>query len=247
VKTVAKMRSIFLGLLLLVLCTPGAGAFQFTPFSDSIKVSKESEKQFTVVNSSDAPIAVQVTLHKRAMDGQGEDVLTDGEDDFLLFPPQMIVPPGGTRKIRVQWLGAKDIESEQAYRIIAEQVPVNLERLDQGNGAQIQVMLRYVASLYVRPDNAKSNIVLRSLSKDKDAKGNATLKLTVENTGTRHSLLEDIKLSVGGAVLVTADLPGIADNNVLAKTSRTFVIPLPAKLKNISTLSNAELKYRESF
>ncbi|MBD0866649.1 MAG: molecular chaperone, partial [Rhodobacteraceae bacterium] len=122
------------GLLILVL-TLGIGllpgqalAFRFGPFIEYFApYGPDSKKTYRAENESAAPMAVQISLKRRQMALDGSETLSDAEEDFVVFPPQFLLGPGQVRSIRVQWLGDPQPEVELAYRIIAEQLPVDLQ------------------------------------------------------------------------------------------------------------------------
>jgi fimbrial chaperone protein len=235
----------------LMLTAAVSQAFQFSPISRVFSpTGKDRVHEFRVTNEGNDPIAVELKILKRKMDVKGEDVLDENEDDaFVIFPTQTIVMGGNSKKIRVEWLGGPDIDVEQPYRIIAEQVPVDLEKRSANQGAMVQVMLKYVGSVYVRPDGLKSQIVIHG-ARVETLDGKRVLTLEMENVGARHTLIKDPVLKLGGVELAKEDLAGFSDSNILARTNRTYSIPLPAKLSGIAATtfdsSTLEFTYRES-
>ena len=72
----------------------------------------------------------------------GIETNQDANDDFIVYPPQLIVPPGTQQVIRVTWIGEPEPPIELAYRLIAEQLPINLSQVnytDQSSGASANV------------------------------------------------------------------------------------------------------------
>ena len=236
----------------LMLGASGVQAFQFSPISKVLTPSGAKRKhEFRVPNEGKDPIAVEFTILKRAMDEKGEDIMAAEEDgNFLIFPAQTIVGGGQAKRIRVEWIGDPEVDVEQSYRIIAEQVPVDLEKRLGDQGAMVQVMLKYVGSLYVRPDGLKSQVLVRE-ARIETVEGKMVLALEIENKGTRHTILKNPVLKLAGGVeLVKEDLVGLSESNILAQTKRTFRIPLPSKLgamgSELLKSSALELTYRES-
>jgi fimbrial chaperone protein len=235
--------------LALLLNLTAAEAFQFTPIAQTMRpTGKGQTAEFRLINDGNDPIAVEVKIMKRVMTSTGEDELTDVTDEFSLFPAQAIITGNDAKLVRVQWLGGPDLTQENAYRIIAEQVPVNLENKTKGTGAQIQVMLKYVGSLYVQPEGAKSNLVIMGAKTSSDKNNGKVLQLTVANKGIRHTVVKDPVLVVGNVELKAEDLKGFVDTNILVGTERTYAIPYPAKLSGAGNLSpdTMRLTYRES-
>ena len=137
-------------------------------------------------------------------------------------------PAGQEQAIRVQWIGDPAPAQELAYRLIAEQLPIDLGEA-QEEGGQMKLLVRYIASLYVVPDGAKPDVSLVSAGPAADGSG---LELVFQNAGSAHALLSDLVLTISGGgneVVLTKDqLETVAGQNVLAGRTRHFVMPWPA-------------------
>jgi hypothetical protein len=94
----------------------------------------------------------------------------------------------------------------------------------------MRLLVKYVASAYVVPANVKAVLSVQSVVAVSDAKGK-WLDVTVINEGTTRKVMREAKLVVGGTTLEGAAVKGLAGENILAKTTRTFRIPAPADLK----------------
>ena len=159
----------------------------------------------------------------------------DAEDEFMVYPPQILLQPGETQTIRITWLGDPELLSEQAYRLITEQLPVNLgneEEVSSGIRIDITALYRYVASVYVAPRGVEADVQLSATHEMRD--GADMLVLSFDNQGTAHQLLSDLTLmlTAGGAELELGpdDLEGVTGENVLAQHQRQFVLPWPESL-----------------
>jgi fimbrial chaperone protein len=168
------------------------------------------------------------------------DITPDGEEKraradgaFSVFPAQVVLPPRGTQVLRVQWRGPPQLERELVYRLIAEQLPVELQKREQ-TGARINLLLRYEAILYVVPKGAKGE--LRLVSTEAAMRdGKPALAITIENRGNAHGRLVDPKLELTAAtgqkvVLGPSALEAVAGVSVLAGRTRRFQVPWPAGL-----------------
>ena len=230
-----------LPLLLALIATvlPGpAHAFRFIPFTAEFRPSgPEANQTFRIENNSDSPIAVEITIHRRAMKADGSDVLTPGEDDFVIFPAQVVLPPAESQIVRVQWAGEPTLEQERAYRIIAEQLPIDLDE-EQGTGGSVKILVRYVGSIYVAPAGASPDVVLESVEPARSAEGEPRLAVLLRNRGTAHTILKGVNLRVGGesaregerVLLADAQLTGLSGENILGQTQRRFLVPWPERV-----------------
>lgn len=226
----------FAALLLVGFVTAGpTQAYRVVPLTIDLEpAGRGAQGQFRVINDTPSPVALQVTIQKRETAPDGSDVLTPvDEGQFLLFPPQMVLRPGQSQAVRVQWRGDAAPASELAFRIITEQLPINLQRERQG-GAQVTLLLRYEGTLYVSPPNAAPNIAVEGAEPATDDKGEQRLSVTVKNQGTRHALLGNLKLNVtagGQSVTMSPEqLEGMNGANILAGATRRFSVAWPAGL-----------------
>ena len=220
------IQSFFASLLLLVtssFVTYQASALQLNPLSVIVKPTGGGARQtFKVTNESNKPIAVQFSVTTRQQINNKE-VRRPADRDFMIYPPQTIIPPRTTQKVRIEWLGKKPAARELAYRLIAKQVYVSLEKQKQTG---ISMLMTLVGALYVQPNNTKSNLQVRAVQRH----GNK-LAVTIANSGTRHQLMNYATLTLRNGPKVInikgKGLIGIEGNNVLAGATKRFFINLP--------------------
>lgn len=235
-----RFAQLWLSALVVLLFAPApAGAFKLTPIEMVFEpAGRGATRTFQITNAHDRPIAVEIRLAARDMTLSGEDVLSDAEDSFAVFPAQAIVLPGKSQTVRVQWLGDPAPERELAFRMLAEQLPIDLNR-DASDGARLKLLVRYIASLYVSPKGVEADVVLESAGRKTAADGVARLVVVLRNRGTAHSLLRGLTLTATGqargggevSVALTAEqLDGMIGQNLLAGHRREFILPWPAKL-----------------
>ncbi len=144
----------------------GLAAFTFSPISQEFsEEGKNSSHVFTINNDSLTDrIAVKVSVFRRNMNEKGEETLEDSSGDFLIYPAQSILNPGESRSVRIKWQGGAVRKQEKAYRIIAEQLPVDFRQEEnRSNGGGIRFTFRYEGSLYVVPPGAEADIKLLSI------------------------------------------------------------------------------------
>lgn len=231
---------LWLAALAVLLFAPAAAeAFKFTPIEMVFEpAGRGATRTFQITNAHDQPIAVEIRLATREMTLSGEDRLSDAEDSFAVFPAQTIVLPGKSQTVRVQWLGDPAPGRELAFRLVAEQLPIELNR-ETSDGARLKLLVRYIASLYIVPKGVAPDVVLESALRATGADGKARLAVVLHNRGTAHSLLRGLTLTAtgqapgGGEVsiaLTAAQLDGMIGQNLLAGHRRAFLLPWPATL-----------------
>ncbi len=212
-----------ISIVFILLTTFNANALQMNPLSLVLKPSGGGAKQsVTVSNESNEPIAVQLSVTTRQQ-VNNKEIRKPADHEFNIYPPQMIIPPRSTQKVRVEWLGAGQLPREKAYRLIAEQVFVSL---DNKNQTGVKMLMTLIGALYVQPNGMKSNLKVTNVKRH----GNQ-LAVTVANSGNRHRLMKFATLILqNGAQTISIkgkQLLGLDGNNVLSGATKRFFIPLP--------------------
>ncbi|SKA43195.1 fimbria/pilus periplasmic chaperone [Enterovibrio nigricans] len=110
-------------LLALLLFSPFTQAFELLPmvsfFSDH---GAKSEQFFQINNTTGLPLPLEISVKERNIVGDEEETLKD-TDDFFVFPPQALIPPGKTQMVKVKYLGAP-LTSAKSYRVVFSQLPI---------------------------------------------------------------------------------------------------------------------------
>ncbi|MEQ9333853.1 hypothetical protein [Thalassobaculum sp.] len=224
----AMRRAAAAGGLLALLAVPGQ-AFQVVPITQDFEPSGRGAKQvFQVENDRDEPVTVTIAMAKRIVDIDGRETLGE-TDDFTVFPTEIILQPKTSRAVRVQWIGDPAPAAELAYRIIAEETPLNMRR--ETPGASVFLTVRYIGSIYIVPKRARHDVVVASAG----PAGPAQLEVVIENRGTLHAILDAPSLTVtAGGVTKTVDAEALNavlnGENILAGAKRRIVLPWPPGL-----------------
>lgn len=228
---------------LLLLYSQATFGFKFTPMSQTLNLGTDVERVvFTIENDSDSSIAVELKLKTRhmKMDGSEEQKELSEGAGLSLYPEQLIIPAAQKRSVRVSWESDKEPAHEMAYRVIAEQLPVNLSGDEKPAG--IKMLLRYVAALYVNPGKQKPNVVLEKSSLEKNS-----LELVLNNKGGQHQVLNDMLLVVENEDktqrIKASEVQGLQGENILAKTGRLFSLPLSGPLSGLKKGIKLDLEW----
>lgn len=233
-----SLRRILLSFFLVLLGVQPAFAFKLLPISRTFTPAGSGATQsYQVVNDSNERLAVQVSIVQRQMDLAGKENYKPADDDFLIYPPQILLEPQKTQTVRVTWLGDPQPTKELAYRIIAEQLPINLEK-PQANQTKpvgaVKVLLRYLGSLYIRPANVQPDVILEGAELQKGTNSANELAISFNNRGTARAVLKKLKLHLAGqgktVDLQPEQLKEINNAVILAGNKRRFVMPWPNSL-----------------
>lgn len=135
-----------------------------------------------VDNTTDRPLTLEMTVEKRVWDERGNETRTPADEDFLILPPQMIVEPGKTQAIRVQYVGATDLDQTAMYVVGVNQVPV----ADPNAGTGVQFVINFGTAAYVVPNGAKTELKVVSVGAGSQP---GQMEVVLENSGARYAPL----------------------------------------------------------
>ena len=209
-----------------------AEAFRFSPFRAKLDVSGSgSSKLFDVENNSDEPTTVEIRISTRDADVDGHEMNKDDEKNFTIYPAQMILKPRETKSVRIGWVGDATLKTEKAFRVIAEQLPVNLDKKKQGKNA-VKFLVTYHTALFVTPPDVSHDVALDFLGATKSAEGKKMIEIVLHNRGKQHALLRNLKLDLkddkGNTVtLLGEQLKRVTGEGILAEHRRRFLLPWP--------------------
>nr|CAA6809575.1 MAG: Unknown protein [uncultured Thiotrichaceae bacterium] len=232
-----KIALLLLFLSGLLFSAPGF-AFKLEPLYTTLSPSGSgAEKTFRVVNPGGKPIALEFRVTTRQQNIDGKESRQPADDLFMLYPPQAIIPPGKSQKIRVQWLGDTNPQKELAFRLVAEQLPVNLEPNPQTG---LKMVMTMVGSIYIRPEGVQSHLTISGQRIVSGEQGNK-LELMVTNRGTAHALLENLGLQLNNGQTLTGEaVQGAEGQNILSGSTRRFYIPAPTTHAQVTGIQHRQ-------
>lgn len=218
-------------------------AFKFSPMSTSIGVKgTKNSALFYLENDSEQPIAVTASLLKRQMNAEGVETNEKVGDELLIYPSQLIIPPNEKRSVKVTWVGKAVPTAELSYRLVAEQLPIELDK-NKKQKASIKVLLRYVAALYVEAEDYSSDVSLKKMDvSDKN------ISFVMENKGKKHQVLSNLEMKVIGKKdiqITTEELKGMTGENILAMSERIFKFPREGKFKDIQSSDKVKINFEK--
>lgn len=224
-KTILILSGLFFSLI--------ANGFEFTPMEREFAASgSQATQTFFLENKSANPVAIELNMYKRSHDTSGRETRTV-TNDFFIFPKSVKLSGNEKRAVRVTWQGPGTVSTELAYRLVAEQLNVNVDRLPTDRkGVDIRYIMTYVASVYVSPDKGKSEVRVSSV----DAH-NGVIKVRLDNLGNKHRILAGAKLVLNSSsgtsrVFSGNDVAPIQKMNLLAKSTQYFLIRQPSNFRN---------------
>lgn len=235
-------RNIYL-VFYLLLFSLNAFAFKFSPMSTTISTSEKLKSTlFYLENDSDQPIAVTASVLKREMNSSGVETNHPIGNELSVYPSQLIIPANEKRSVKVTWTGSGGPAIEQAYRLVAEQLPIELDK-SKKQKASIKVLLRYIAALYVATDDFNSEVSIKKLEVN-----DKTVNFLISNTGKKHQVLSNLSLKSSGKKNIEInndDLKGMSGENILAMSERLFSFPRTGKFSDIQPSDKVKLYFEK--
>lgn len=241
------MKKGFVSVLVLVLLSVSAFAYQLSPLSATYDPSGAgSARVYTITNDSDSPIAIEINAFSRNIDLDGNEYTEDASAYFQIQPRRMIIRPQSSQLVRVQYRGPQTVTREMAYRIISEQIPYSQGAREEGTGQMISFLFVYSTSAYVRPSRIVERVAASAFVNEE-----GKLEIRIENTGSVHQMLNDLSITVSGDnggvyTLTEEDIGTIRGQNLLAGSTLRIVIDLPEALSGAASFT-AEASYDYSY
>lgn len=100
-----------------------------------------------LTNDADRDIAYEVQMMRGDISPAGELTLTPADEDFLVFPPQVVVEANSQQVFRVQFVGDQALDASRIYYLAVRQIPVAFE---EGRNA-VQVVVNFNVLVNVVP------------------------------------------------------------------------------------------------
>jgi len=169
-------------------------------------IGRKSQEWVAVVHlgDEDLPMAVELRIIKREMDITGHVSYASDETDenFVIYPAQMILYPGEMQMVYIQWAGSSHPDKEVAYSLIVENVPIELksakkdeERKDKAR-IELKTLLRYEGLIFVRPPKVAPDVVVESANVEMDEAGKPRLSVVLFNRGSARQKITNMNLTV---------------------------------------------------
>jgi len=176
-----------------VLLVSPAAAMNVQPVVLDMSVAGASSKSsIQVINDSTKPLPVELVVQKLDLDEKGERLKKPAGDEFVLFPPQAIIPAGAAQVFRVQWVGEPELRKSQSYILSVNQLPVKLRKEASG----MQVVFNFEVVVNVAPAGGEALLKQIAAEIAKDDHGVRRPAITVENAGTMHAYLSEASLRI---------------------------------------------------
>jgi fimbrial chaperone protein len=223
-----KMKAVALATAVAIGTASAAYAYQVSPMIYDLKPVGTGANAVVRVNNTNAQaITVEFVAERRMFDEHGKESRTPADNDFVLFPPQSVIPAGQTQALRVQYIGTPDLKQSVMYNITVKQVPVQLPA-NATNGVQFVFNFSTVAN--VVPEGAKAQVEAVSLVPD-----GKVLHLTLKDNGNKYANLSLSSVTLtGGSYSAT-----IKDDAWRKALGASWILPGGTRVIDLPTPANA--------
>lgn len=223
--------------VLLANASPGAAMVVAPVHIEMTTAGSSGRAQVTVTNDSNYPLPVETSVEKVKLDENGSYTLSKAGSEFMVFPPQALIPAGGAQVFRIQWVGEPKLAESQSFILAVTQIPLKMPDGKKG----VQVVASLGVNINVAPPQGAASLKLvgAEIATDKDGKRQPTI--TVENPTKTHALLPQFTIRLTGdggwsrtmAVGELASTIGIG--LVQPGKQRKFLLPvdLPASVSKV--------------
>lgn len=112
-------------------------------------------------SDSDRTIPYEVLMFRGDISVDGKLTLVPADDEFLVFPTQVLLEGNSRQVFRIQYVGDIELAKSEIYYMSIQQVPVALE---EAQASQVQVVVNYNVLVNIVPNNASADPAIRSIS-----------------------------------------------------------------------------------
>lgn len=134
-----------------------------------------------LAHTGDSEFPVEVQMFRGEISETGELKLTPADEDFLVFPAQVVVPARSQQVFRVQYIGEPELVTSENYYMQIRQIPVDLAT----GQSQVQVVVNYNILVNVIPQDTRPEAVIESIRPVVRENVNG-IEVRVKNSGTRY-------------------------------------------------------------
>ena len=146
-----------------------------------------------LTNEDDKAFPVEVRMFRGDISETGELTLIPADDDFLVFPTQLIVPAKAQQAIRLQYVGKPDLQQSQIYYAAVRQIPVEMN----GSESRVQVVVNFNILINVVPNGAKADPKVEVIGPQvRDAVNGVQVR--VKNAGSKYMTAGTVPWEISG-------------------------------------------------
>ena len=180
-------------LLLLSFITSYSFAFSVTPLVDKIESPRDIKKIYTIKNDSDKLVAVELDVREVVGEKPNRDELEKETDEFMVYPPQILVQPNSKEYIRVRYLGTIPVKQRvfrvHSYQIELSKIMGNPPSEDDSEEIRsgVTIQFGFAGHIFVGKKGTKPNLSIENIRAITDD----TIEFEVRNDGLKSGILQN--------------------------------------------------------
>lgn len=238
----APLRALTAAVLAVGLVFSPASAMRVQPMSYDLTPSGRGATQdIRVENTESKPMPVEIRVERRRIGPNGEETREPAEDDFLIFPPQGIVPANGFQNFRVQYIGDPALPQTALYVVTVAQLPVDTTGSESSG---VQFLFNLGTSVAVSPEGATANVQVTSVEAGSEP---GRLRISVVNRGNRYARLHNgswtFTAAGGASETLTGEELRSAVSQPLIEPGATRTLELPVSAAFVREGAAARFEY----
>ncbi|WP_300379048.1 hypothetical protein [Henriciella sp.] len=180
--------------MMLALTANQADAARVSPMIVEVTpIGRQSVARVELIHSGESDFPVEVQMFRGVISEAGELELTPADEDFLVFPAQVIVPARSQQVFRIQYIGEPELSSSDMYYMQIRQIPVDVT----GDQNEVQVVVNFNVLVNVIPDGATPEPYVESITPVVRGDVNG-IEVRLENRGTRYFTAGSLPWRISG-------------------------------------------------
>ena len=180
--------------VLLGLAPAAASAARVTPMIIELEpAGGRSVARVELSNPGQNDFPVEVQMFRGLITEDGELELTPADEEFLLFPAQIVVPAASQQVFRVQYIGEPELAKSEVFYMKIRQIPLPFE----ANENKVRVVVNFNVLINVVPDGVVAQPYVESIRPAK-REGVSGIEVRVSNQGTRYFLAGTLPWQISG-------------------------------------------------
>lgn len=175
------LKRLIAALICFIMLTPPAFATRVSPMVVNLEpIGRASIGRVEVGNTSQTDMPIEARMFRGEISETGDLDLTPADDDFIVFPAQVAIPPNGQQVFRLQYVGNPELAQSEIYYLSVRQIPVVLKP----GVPTVQIVSNFNVLVNVLPRDTRSEPVV-DWAKPVVRDSVAGVEVRLSNKGTR--------------------------------------------------------------
>lgn len=226
------MKKIILTIILLLHSLYGV---TLMPMLQTVDHKKKRHMVFSVYNPTKEPVAVNFNIMKLVHNQENKEQ-REATQKLSFYPSQFVLAPQETKKIRVRYMSNTLPDTEEVYRVIAQELNVNVndqvvETETAGVKAQVKMRLTYEGLILIHKPDAYDKLTIQSFNVISSNGDKREIELNIANKGNASDVPSlyhyNFIVSIDNKIykLTEEDIKKANFKRILAGQSNSFRLP----------------------